>query len=76
MGGVENGAERTAAAQHVAGSESGGTAETDGLDPAALLPRLDAIEGAPLDRRAAALSELHDELRGRLEGGDAAAARG
>jgi hypothetical protein len=61
VGGVEYEAERT---------------EADGLDADSLSPRLDAIEGRPLEQRAAALAELHDELRARLEGGDAAAARG
>ena len=84
MGGVENEAERTAVEGQTgdapggadgADLSAGGTA-TNGLDPASLLPRLDAIEGRPLEQRAAALAELHDELRVRLEGGDAAAARG
>jgi len=48
----------------------------DGLDADALLSRLGEIEDQPLDRRAAALAQLHDELRSHLEGGDAAAARG
>jgi hypothetical protein len=61
VGGVENEAERI---------------EADGLDADSLMPRLDAIEDRPLEQRAAALAELHDELRARLEGGDAAAARG
>jgi hypothetical protein len=50
--------------------------EADGLATDALRPRLEEIEGRPLDHRASALAELHDELRARLEGGDAAAARG
>ena len=50
--------------------------QADGLTADSLLPRLEDIEGRPLDQRAAALAELHDELRARLEGGDAAAARG
>jgi hypothetical protein len=73
--GVENGAERTATGTP-SGTGVDGTIEADRLDPATLLPRLDAIEDEPLERRAAALTELHDELRARLEGGDAAAARG
>ncbi|MFD3448434.1 hypothetical protein ACFDTO_27950 [Microbacteriaceae bacterium 4G12] len=50
--------------------------EADGLATDALLPRLEEIVGRPLNQRASALAELHDELRARLEGGDAAAARG
>lgn len=45
--------------------EPGGSEETD-----ALMPRLRLIEDQPLDTRAAAFSQLHDELRSRLEGGD------
>ena len=48
----------------------------DGVGEAALLTRLTEIEGRPLEARAAALADLHDELRARLEGGDAGAARG
>jgi hypothetical protein len=48
----------------------------DGLGESTLLARLADIEGRPLEARAAALTDLHDELRARLEGGDAAAARG
>jgi hypothetical protein len=87
VGGVENEAERTAVEgrhgdprdvsdlSRLSGSSAGGPG-TDGLDPDSLRSRLDAIEGRPLDQHAAALAELHDELRARLEGGDAAAARG
>jgi hypothetical protein len=42
---------------------------TDGL-----APRLMTIENQPLDERAAAYTELHDQLRDRLEGGDVPAA--
>jgi hypothetical protein len=41
-------------------------------DQAALLPRLRVIEEQPLDARASAYAQLHDELKGRLEGGDSA----
>ncbi|MBN9606683.1 MAG: hypothetical protein J0G30_08745 [Actinomycetales bacterium] len=41
-------------------------------DPA-LLDRLRLIEDQPLADRAAALSAVHDELRRRLEAGDAGA---
>lgn len=36
----------------------------------ALLSRLRVIEDQPLDTRAAAFTQLHDELQHRLEGGD------
>jgi hypothetical protein len=41
---------------------------------AALLSRLRVIEEQPLDARASAYAQLHDELKGRLEGGDSPAA--
>lgn len=40
---------------------------------AALLSRLRLIEDQPLDARAASFTQVHDELRARLEGGDALA---
>lgn len=42
----------------------------------ALLSRLRVIEDQPLERRAAAFVQLHDELQARLEGGDAAVRHG
>ena len=39
----------------------------------ALLPRLRVIEEQPLETRAEALGHVHDELRARLESGDASA---
>ena len=36
----------------------------------ALVSRLAAIEGRPLEDRASAYVQVHDELRERLEGGD------
>ena len=36
-----------------------------------LLSRLRVIEDQPIESRAEALAHLHDELRGRLEAGDA-----
>ncbi len=36
----------------------------------ALVSRLTVIEDQPLETRAAAYAQLHDELQGRLEGGD------
>ena len=41
-------------------------------EPSALLSRLRVIEDQPLDARAEALAQLHDELRAQLEAGDAA----
>ncbi len=41
-------------------------------EPSALLPRLRVIEDQPLESRAEALAQLHDELRAQLEAGDAA----
>jgi hypothetical protein len=38
----------------------------------ALLSRLRVIEDQPLETRAEALAHVHDELRSRLESGDAA----
>ena len=35
-----------------------------------LVSRLTVIEDQPLEARAAAYAQLHDELQGRLEGGD------
>jgi len=43
------------------------TTETD-----ALLSRLLVIEDQPLESRAEAFTQLHDELQHRLEGGDSA----
>lgn len=42
-------------------------------DTDALLSRLRLIEDQPLESRAAAFAQLHDELRIRLEGGSASA---
>ena len=38
-----------------------------------LLSRLKVIEEQPLDQRASAYGQLHDQLTARLEGGDARA---
>jgi len=40
-------------------------------DPGALVSRLRVIEDQQLADRASALAQLHDELRARLEAGDA-----
>ena len=37
-----------------------------------LVSRLNVIEDQPLDTRAAALAQLHDELKAQLEAGDSA----
>lgn len=42
-------------------------------DADALLSRLRVIEDQPLDTRAEAFVQLHDQLRATLEGGDAPA---
>lgn len=42
----------------------------------ALLSRLRLIEDQPLESRAAAFTQLHDELQHRLEGGDSSGFRG
>ncbi len=44
--------------------------DTDG-EPNALVARLRVIEDQPLETRAEALAQLHDELRAMLEAGDA-----
>jgi len=46
------------------------SAPADG-EPSALVSRLRVIEDQPLADRAAALAQVHDELRARLESGDA-----
>jgi hypothetical protein len=52
-------------------SDNNGGIETD-----ALLSRLRLIEDQPLDTRAAAFTQVHEELHHRLEGGDSSAAHG
>jgi hypothetical protein len=42
-----------------------------GEEPSALATRLRVIEDQPLETRAEALAQLHDELRSMLEAGDA-----
>ncbi|WP_382307013.1 hypothetical protein [Herbiconiux sp. UC225_62] len=50
---------------------------TDDVDnDAALVPRLRLIEEQPLDQRATAYAQVHDELKARLEGGDASPSDG
>jgi hypothetical protein len=45
----------------------------DDAETNTLLPRLRVIEDQPLESRAAAYTQLHDELQHILEGGDAPA---
>lgn len=56
-------------ADHAERNDAEPVAETD-----ALLSRLRLIEDQPLESRAAAFAQLHDELQSRLEGGDSAGA--
>lgn len=46
-------------------------AQNSDAEPSALVSRLRVIEDQPLADRAAALAQLHEELRARLESGDA-----
>ncbi len=48
----------------------------DDDEPSALLSRLRVIEDQPLDTRAEALAQLHDELRAQLEAGDSTRTNG
>jgi len=54
-------------------SDSTSTPDDDGsgTDSSALLSRLRLIEDQPLESRAAAFAQVHDELQSVLEGGDA-----
>jgi hypothetical protein len=56
--------------------DSGMTPTEPASERDALLSRLRVIEDQPLESRAAAFTQLHDELQHRLEGGDAPAAHG
>lgn len=40
-------------------------------DPSAMLSRLKLIEDQPLERRAEAFAQVHEQLRAALEAGDA-----
>ncbi len=53
------------------------SAVSDAQQPSSdgLLSRLRVIEDQPLEQRATAYAQLHDQLRDRLEGGDAPRAR-
>ncbi|RZU65683.1 hypothetical protein EV379_2018 [Microterricola gilva] len=58
------------AERHDAANGAGASADD------ALLPRLRVIEDQPLAQRADAYVQLHDEMRDRLEGGDAPRTQG
>ena len=58
------------------GAEQNGAEENGAEENGALLSRLRLIEDQPLADRAEALSQLHDELRTRLEAGDAPRSHG
>ncbi|MCP2032557.1 hypothetical protein L1277_002667 [Okibacterium sp. HSC-33S16] len=49
--------------------------DTSPLSDDALVPRLHLIEDQPLEARAEAYAQLHEELRAQLEGGDKLASR-
>ncbi|WP_349898266.1 hypothetical protein [Parafrigoribacterium soli] len=54
--------------------EENGSSMNDGEpETNALLSRLRLIEDQPLDQRAGAFAQVHDELQATLEGGDAPA---
>ena len=55
-----------------AGAVTTPSAPASDEEPSALLSRLRVIEDQPLETRAEALAQLHDELRAQLEAGDAA----
>jgi len=46
------------------------TSDEPSDEPSALLSRLRVIEDQPLEARAEALAQIHDELRAQLEAGD------
>ena len=47
-----------------------GSESTAGEETNALVSRLRLIEDQPLDTRAAAFTQVHDQLQSQLEGGD------
>jgi hypothetical protein len=58
----------------VTDTESTGTESTDGSEETnALLSRLRLIEDQPLESRAVAFAQIHEELQTRLDSGDAGA---
>jgi hypothetical protein len=52
-------------------AEADGAADDNPADNDALLSRLRVIEDQPLESRAQAFTQLHDQLQSRLEGHDA-----
>jgi hypothetical protein len=54
----------------------GPSAGADEFDSNSLLSRLRVIEDQPLESRAAAFAQVHDQLQRRLEGGDSTASHG
>jgi hypothetical protein len=50
--------------------QAGAPAESSAQNEDGLLPRLRVIEDQPLDQRAAAFTQVHDELQTALEGGN------
>lgn len=51
--------------------QAGASGESGAQNEDGLLPRLRLIEDQPLDQRAAAFTQIHDELQAALEGGNA-----
>ena len=49
-------------------------ASSEEVEANALLPRLRLIEDQPLETRAAAFAQIHQELQSRLESGDGSSA--
>ena len=54
-----------------AGSHDGTPGGASDEEPGALVTRLRVIEDQPLETRAQALAQVHDELKAMLEAGDA-----
>lgn len=75
-------AEPQATGEPGAATEPGATGELRGANAEprsesdALLSRLRLIEDQPLESRAAAFTELHEQLQHRLEGGDSSGSHG
>jgi hypothetical protein len=56
--------------------EASGRRTDEQFDDGGLVSRLTVIEDQPLEARAAAYTQLHDQLQARLEGGDVPRAAG
>lgn len=61
--------------QHSAAPDSSDRIDVDS-ETDALLSRLRLIEDQPLESRASAFAQVHEELQSRLEGGDASPSNG